>query len=93
MTPRIDQAKLIRALLLPGTVVIAMEAYYITHSPAHEKGQKILTAVVTLIAFVVIAVLSVRKQASAPENPRLSHFTLVGIALVLIIIAVLFRHL
>jgi uncharacterized membrane protein SirB2 len=93
MEPTPDTAKLIRALLLPGTVVIAMEAYYIVHSPPHERRRRIFFAIVTLVAFVTIAVLSIRKRTSSPENPRLSHFTLAGIALVIIIIAVLFRHL
>jgi amino acid transporter len=41
--------------------------------------------------FAVIAVLTVRKRASSPDNPRLSPFTLLGIAAIGIIVAILFR--
>src|SRR3954447_24163837 len=90
-------AKFIRSLLLPGTVVAVMEAYYIAHSyiahsPPHEQRRRIFFAIVILATFVVIAVLSTRKQTLSPENPRISPFILVGIALVIIVVAVLFRH-
>jgi drug/metabolite transporter (DMT)-like permease len=39
----------------------------------------------------VIVVLSLRKRALSPDKPRLSPFTLVGIAVVCIIVAVVFR--
>jgi hypothetical protein len=74
-------------------MVIAIEAYYIGQSPPEERRRRIVTAVVAVLAFVTIALLSIRKRSLSPENPRLSPFTLLAIAFVLIIIAVLSRHL
>jgi hypothetical protein len=85
--------KIIGALLLPVIIVIAVQAYQISHSPPAERRGKIVALIVALATLIVIAVLTARKRASSPENPRLSHFTLAGIALVVIILAVLFRHL
>jgi hypothetical protein len=93
MEPTSSTAKLIRALLLSVILVIAFEAYQIAHSPPAERRRKIFALVVTVVTAIVIVVLTARKRTTSPGNPRLSHFTLAGIALVVIIIAVLSRHL
>ena len=78
--------------LLPVIIVIAFQAYQIAHSPPAERRGKIVALIVALVTLVVIAVLTARKRTSSPDNSRLSHFTLAGIALVVIILAVPFRH-
>jgi uncharacterized membrane protein YfcA len=79
----------IRALLFPAMVVVAFGAYQIAQAPPEARRGKIFAAVVAFAAFVVIAVLTVRKQISSPENPRVSRWTVVWISLVLIILALL----
>jgi hypothetical protein len=88
-----DRAKAIRALIPPAAIVIAMEAYYIGQSPPEERLRRIVRAAVTVLAFATVAVLSIRKRTLSPANPRLSPSTAAAIAVVLIIIAVLSRHL
>ena len=93
MEPPPNTAKVIRMLALPAMVVIAIGVYHVASAPPGGRQARIFAAVVAFATFAVIAILTVRKQTLSPENPRLSHWTLVWISLVVIILAVLFRKL
>ena len=93
MKPTSYTAKLLRALLLPVMVVVAFQVYQIAQAPPADRRNKIFALVVTVATIAVIAVLTGRQEKLSPDNPRLSPFILVGITLVLIIMAVLFRRL
>jgi F0F1-type ATP synthase assembly protein I len=93
MDPASETRKLLRAVLLPVIVVTAYEGYQIAHAASGQRRGQIVFLIVSLAAVMLIVVLSARKRALSPEHPRLSQFTLAGIALVVIIIAVLTHYL
>jgi hypothetical protein len=93
MEPAPSTAKLLRALLLPAIFFIALAAYQIGQVPPGARPGKIVAVIVTFVTCAVIVVLTLRKRSSSPENPRLSPFTLLGIAIAAIILALLFRNL
>lgn len=93
MKPTSYTAKLLRALLLPVMVVVAFQVYQIAQAPPADRRNKVFALIGTVAAIGVVAVLTGRQRTLSPENPRLSPFISAGIALVIIILAVLFSRL
>jgi drug/metabolite transporter (DMT)-like permease len=93
MEPTSYTAKVVRTLLFAVIIFVPLSAYQIAHAPPQARRAKIIAVIGALVAGIVIAVLSVRQRRLSPENPRLPPSTLVGITLVLIIVAILTRHL
>ena len=84
-------AKVVRTVILSTIIVATLEAFQIAHLPPAARPGRIFSLVVAFAACGVIAVLTVRKRALSPENPRLSPFTLAAITVSVILVAVLFR--
>jgi hypothetical protein len=83
--------KVLRSFLIAVAILIPLEAYQFAHLPPAGRQGRAYSLAFALVMFAVIAVLTVRKRASSPDNPRLSPFTLLGIAAIGIIVAILFR--
>jgi hypothetical protein len=86
-----NTAKVIRSVLLAFLVVGAFEGFQIADMPPEARSGRIFSLIMALATGGLIVVLSLRKRALSPESPRLSRFTLLAIAVSLILIAALVR--
>ena len=84
-------AKIIRTVLLALLAVTVFEAFQIADMPPEARSGRIFSLIMALATGGVIVVLSLRKRALSPENPRLSPFTLLAIAAGCILVAILVR--
>ena len=86
-----NTAKIIRTVLLALLGVTAFEAFQIADMPPEARSARLFSLIMALAAVSVIVVLSLRKRALSPENPRLSPFTLLAITASCILVATLVR--
>jgi hypothetical protein len=70
----------------------AFAAYDIAYSSPAARPRTILFVAIASLTVVAIALLQSRKRSVSPENPRLSPITLAIIALIVILLAVIFRY-
>ena len=79
-------------LAIPFAVVAVWRAYIVAHSPPDARPSQILATIVALGVGIAMCIYYFRRRRADSANRQFSTTTLLLIALGIIVIAIVFRH-